>query len=347
MSTRSKVIAGVVAAVVVIGGGALALTVFKEQLGGLPIIDGIVEANCPMTGAEPAEDDRANRPAVAIKVENATVAYPLSGLHRAELVYEEVVEGGVTRFMAMYHCNDSTKIGPVRSARVVDPAIMLPITRLLGYSGENAPVRAVLERDGIVRIDETRARGSMRRVPREGISSEHTLYADSAKLRDVAADRFDDAPPDELFQFGDLDGEHPAAREITINFSSLTKVRYVYNGESYDRFQPVEQPFEIESIGQLSVENVLIEEHRVINSKKITDVEGNPSTEIVDETGTGRAVLFRDGRVIQGTWSRDARDEFMTFETEGGDEMVFSPGTVWVHLVPSKRGEIKGSFAFE
>ena len=348
MTTRSKVIAGVVAAVVVVGGGILALTVFKEQFGGLPIIGDVVDNSaCPMTGAEPADDSRRDRPAVAIKVENATVAYPLSGLQRAEIVYEEVVEGGVTRFMAMYHCNDATKVGPVRSARVIDPAIMLPITRILGYSGENAPVRAQLERDDIVRIDESSAKGSMRRIEREGISSEHTLYADTEKDRELGRAKFDEAPPDELFTFGDLEGDPPEARQITINFSALTRVRYVYTGEGYERFQPVQQPFEMEGAGQLEIENVLIEEHEVNNSTKITDIEGNPSTEIADETGSGRAVLFRDGRVIEGTWSRDSRSEFMQFQTEGGDEMVFSEGAVWVHLVPSKKGEVKGSFSFD
>lgn len=80
------------------------------------------------------------RAAVAVKVENDPSAYPLSGLDDAEVVYEEVVEGGVTRFMAIYHCTGSGKVGPVRSSRIVDAAIMRPITHILAASGGNAQV---------------------------------------------------------------------------------------------------------------------------------------------------------------------------------------------------------------
>lgn len=347
MSRKSKIIAGVVAGVVVVGGGVLALTVFKDTFANVPIIEKFVEdEKCPLDGAEP-EGDEADRPAVAIKVENAQIAYPLSGLDKAELVYEELVEGGVTRFMAIYHCNDSNKVGPVRSARAVDPGIMQPITRILTFSGANGPVREVLDKANIVQIEEGSGEGALERVPREGLDLEHTLYAHSVKARAAGAKKFEDVPPEEIFKFGDLEGETKRAKTVDITFSDLTNIRYQYTGGSYLRFQPTEQVFEIEGEGQLEVENVLIEEHEVNNSKTIKDVNGNPSTEIADETGSGRAVLFRDGQAIEGTWSRDSLDDFVKFETESGDDMIFSKGNVWIHLLPGKKGELEGSFSFE
>ena len=346
MSRRSKIIAGVVAGVVVVGGGVLALTVFKDIGKNIPIISEFVEEKtCPLNGATP-DDDEADRPAVAIKVENAQIAYPLAGLHEAELVYEELVEGGVTRFMAIYHCNDSNKVGPVRSARSVDPGIMNPITRILTFSGANGPVREILDKANIVQVEEGSGQ-AMERVPREGLGLEHTLYANSVKARAAGAKKFEETPPEEIFNFGDLEGDTKRAKTIEITFSDLTNIRYQYSGGSYLRFQPPEQVFEIEGEGQLEVENVLIEEHVVNNSTTIKDVNGNPSTEIADETGTGKAVLFRDGQAIEGTWSRDSLDDFVTFETKSGDEMVFSKGNVWVHLLPGKKGELEGSFSFE
>ena len=349
MSRKSKIIAGVVAAVVA-GGGVLAFTVFKEQIGSkIPIIGEAVADDpvCPLSGRKPKSEDLINRPAVAIKVENAQVAYPLSGLDDAEVVYEELVEGGVTRFMAIYHCNDSEKVGPVRSARAVDPAIMLPLTRILAYSGQNAPVLDALQEADIVRIDEGTSEGSMMRIPRAGLTAEHTLYADSAEVREVGQERFEDPPPEEVFQFGDLEGDFKKVETIDITFSELTQVRYVYEDGVYRRFQPTEQPFEMEEGGHLGVENVLIEEHEVNNSKTIRDVNGNPSTEIADETGTGPATLFRDGRMIEGTWSRKSTKDVMEFKTDSGDTMVFSEGSVWIHLLPGRGGELEGSFSFE
>jgi hypothetical protein len=262
-------------------------------------------------------------------------------------VYEELVEGGVTRFMAIYHCNDSEKVGPVRSARAVDPGIMQPITSILAYSGENALVRDALEEANVVLIDESNAKGAMTRVPREGLTSEHTLYASSEEIRALGQEKYKDPPPEKVFEFGDLKGDSKRARTVNITFSDLTQIRYSYNGESYERFQPTEQAFEMEEGGQLEVENVLIEEHQVDNSKTIKDVNGNPSTEIADETGSGPATLFRDGRAIEGTWERKSLKDIVEFKTKDGDTMTFSEGSVWIHLVPGKGGELTGSFDFE
>jgi hypothetical protein len=347
VSSRAKLIAAIAAGVVVIGGVAAFFLIddFGESI---PIIGKAVDSDtCPLSGDEPDNGDLKDRPAVAIKVENAQLAYPLSGLQDAELVYEELVEGGVTRFMVLYHCADAKKIGPVRSARIVDPAIMSPKTKVLAYSGQNGPVLKALEEADIVRIDESNAKGSMERIPREGLSSEHTLYADSAKVRNVGDDKFEDAPADDLFEFGDLKGESKNATTVDINFSELTNIKYQFSGGAYRRFQPTEEPFIDEATGeQVEVDNVLIEEHEIKNSDTIVDVNGNPSTEIVDETGSGRAFLFRDGKVIEGTWSRKSIEDPVIYETKNGDAMVFKPGNIWVHLLPSKKGEIKGSFKF-
>ena len=346
--SKGKIIASVAAAVVVLGGVA-AVTVFRDQIGrNIPLLGDALDPDvCPLTGKEPKDTDLIDRPAVAIKVENAQVAYPLSGLQDADLVYEELVEGGVTRFMGIYHCNDSEKIGPVRSARAVDPGIMQPITSILAYSGENALVLDALEEANIVRIDEGNAKGAMTRVPREGLTSEHTLYASSEEIRALGQERYKEPPPEKVFEFGDLKGDSKRARTVDITFSDLTQIRYTFNGESYERFQPTEQAFEMEEGGQLSVENVLIEEHEVNNSTKIKDVNGNPSTEIADETGSGPATLFRDGQAVEGTWNRRSRDDIVEFETKDGEAMTFSPGSVWIHLLPGKGGDLKGSFDFE
>ncbi|MEA2434402.1 MAG: hypothetical protein QOG54_1859 [Actinomycetota bacterium] len=337
-----------------IGGGVIALAIGAFFMLGdrdVPIIGPIKDAvdpppaTCPLSGVEPHNEALLDRPAVAVKVENASVAYPLSGLDEAEVVFEELVEGGVTRFMAIYHCTDSDKAGPVRSARAVDPAIVTPITRILSYSGQNAPVLQALEAADIVRIDEDTAQGALERIPREGLSSEHTLYAHTKELRKIGQKQFEDPPPDDLFGFGDVqDGAKPAA-SINIEFNASNTVRYDWSGDGWDRFQG-DEPFMMESGDQVHVENVLIEEHTVNLSKTIVDVVGNPSLEIANETGSGRAVLFRDGKAIKGTWTRDDIESPAVFETKDGDRFVFAPGSIWIELVPDDQGEVKGSFSF-
>jgi hypothetical protein len=335
-----------------IGGGVLAVAAGSFFLltdrSDIPIIGEVIDpepATCSLTGLDPRRDDLLGRPAVAVKIENAAIAYPLSGLEDAEIVYEELVEGGVTRFMAVYHCTDAAQAGPVRSARAVDPAIISAITKILAYSGENAIVLRALEEADMVRLDEDVADGGLVRIPRAGLSMEHTLYARTAVLRRLGRKEFDEPPPEDIFAFGDLEGRSRKATSVEIAFSGASTVRYEWNGDAWLRFEG-DAAFVAESGDQISVENVLIEEHIVNLSDTIFDSVGNPSTEIGDETGSGRAVLFRDGHAIRGTWTRSSTEDPVVFETRAGDEMVFAPGSVWIHLVPSKKGEVQGSFAF-
>jgi hypothetical protein len=300
------------------------------------------DPKCPLTGADAPSAEVAERPAVAVKVENNPVAYPLSGLDEAEVVFEELVEGGVTRFMAIYHCTDAKKVGPVRSARVVDPGIMIPITRILGAAGGNDIVRKALKKAKIVILDEDTSGKAMRRIARSGVSLEHTLFASTAALRKKGSKRFSD-PPEVNFQFGPLEGKATKARSIDINFGGSANVGYVWKKGQWQRTDNG-SPLMAEGGGQIAVDNVVIEQHTIVNSRTVFDVAGNPSIELADETGKGKALLLRDGKAIKGRWVRKREAGPVQFLTAAGDAMVFAPGTIWVELVPDRKGEIKGSF---
>ncbi len=345
MSSKTKRRIGLGGSLVVLAGAIFFL--LGNRPGDIPVLGAVLDpepATCPLSGLEPKRESVLDRPAVAVKIENSAVAYPLSGLERAEIVYEELVEGGVTRFMAMYHCTDATKAGPVRSARMVDPAIMTPLTRILGYSGENDHVQRALEDAGIVRLDEDNGGAGLVRIERPGISFEHTLYANTPLLRRLGRKAYSDAPPDDVFEFGELEGSTRKAGEVVINFSSAGTLRYVWSDDGWLRFEG-EAPFADESGAQIKVTNVVVEEHDV-DLSSITDVAGNPSIEIADVVGEGRAVLFRDGRALKGRWIREEVEDPTRFVTKSGETMIFAPGSIWIHLVPSGRGEVKGSFSF-
>ena len=347
VSTRARTFA-IGGAVVVAAVGAY--FVLTGKAGDLPI-PGIPDepSTCPLTGEEPRRDSVLERPAVALKIENAAVARPLSGLEDADLVYEELVEGGETRFMAIYHCGDTRKGGPIRSARMVDPAIMRPKTSILGYSGANSAVTEALEAEGVVTLteDDAAPADAMERVDRPGISSEHTLYANSTRIRRLGRKEFSEPPPQDVFKFGELEGPSKQASSISINFGGASTITYEWDNasKSWQRSQDG-APFMAESGEQIAPKNILIEEHKV-RASDVVDVTGTPSIEIVNETGSGRAVLFRNGRAIRGRWTRDSTDGVTVFETRSGDEMVFAPGSVWIELVPTRSGEVKGSFSYE
>jgi hypothetical protein len=296
---------------------------------------------CPLTGANAAGDE-ASRPAVAVKIENSPAAYPLSGLGEAEVVFEELVEGGMTRFMAIYHCTDTKKAGPVRSARIVDPPIVSPFTRILAAAGGNAIVRKALDKANIVTIDEDTPGGALRRISRPGISSEHTLYGDTEKARKVGSKKFDDVPQEGIFLFGDAPSGGRPARTITLNFTHNDPITYKWAGGSWTRSQHG-APLDVEG-PKVDIDNLIIELHKTNYSKKIVDPIGNPSIEIADPVGSGEALVFRDGKVFEATWSRKAVTDRVVYETKDGDEIALKAGTTWIALLPNSKGEVKGSF---
>ena len=340
MSIDPKKAAAIGGGVLVLGAAAFFLLVKSPA----EVVRNLTEdPRCPLTDKEPRDEAQLDRPGLAVKIENNSSAYPLSGLEDAEIVYEELVEGGITRFMAIYHCTDAQQAGPVRSARMVDPAIMKPYTSILAFAGANDIVDAHLEEADLVLL--TEGTDGFERIPREGITSEHTLYVDTRTVRKQGEEDFGDAPP-EVFSFGKLPEGAKKARAVSIEFSGATTVSFEWDGKRWLRFDGG-APLLDDSGEQIAVDNVLIEEHNIELSQEIVDTAGNPSVEISDETGSGRAVLFRDGRALTGTWSRESIEDPATFETKNGDEMRLKSGTTWIELVPSQAGEVKGSFNYE
>lgn len=287
------------------------------------------------------------RPAVGVKIENNVQAYPLSGLENAELVYEEEVEGGQTRFLALFHCTDATKAGSIRSARIVDPAILMPATRILAAAGGNDIVRAALKKAGVVTIDEEAARRAMRRIDRPGVASEHTLYGNTVALREIGSRDYEEPPPEDLLFFGELQSELARkAHTITLDFSGETTVVYKWAKREWRRYQR-EQAFMAETGEHIAADNIIIEVHTVNYSKDVVDVAGNPSIEIANVTGSGPALLFRDGRVVKGRWVRKSVKGRVVYETKSGEEMSLKPGVTWVELIADTKGDVNGSYSYE
>lgn len=295
---------------------------------------------CPLTGVEPPRGVDLDRPAVAVKIENSPQARPQHGLQSADIVFEEIVEGGITRFMAIYHCGSSKDAGPVRSARFDDPKIARPFTRVIAFSGSNELVNKELEDRNMIILNEINQRGAFFRVP-PGVLLVHNLFVRTERLRNDKRVRRAAPPPDDVFTFGDVQRGAERARKVRVNFNASTTIEYRYRGGAWKRFEG--GPF-LTNIGtQIAVPNVLVQEVDVHNSKRLLDSAGNPSP-MIDLKGKGRAWLFRDGRVIKGTWKmKYGRPHY---RTRSGDDLVFAPGRIWIELVPSKKGEIKGAIAF-
>jgi hypothetical protein len=298
---------------------------------------------CPLTGEDPGEVDTA-RPAVAVKIENSPQARPQSGLEDADLVFEERVEGGITRFLVVYHCGTTRKAGPVRSGRFDDPKLAKPFTRLLVASGSNSIVEREMGKQGMVYLDEDATEGLFRDPP--GVLDVHSLFANVTGLRKAAEKRNIRAPRADVFEFGEVPGDAKDAKKVTLNFVESNTIEYRWGGGEWKRLE-AGAPFLAATGKQIAVPNLLIQRVRVDNSDSIVDVAGNPSPDISLAKTKGKLLLFRDGVAIKGRWRMGEVGDPIRYEDENGNPLQFATGPIWVELVPNKKGEVKGTVSFK
>jgi hypothetical protein len=340
LTTRGKTVIAVSVVVVLLAAAALGYFLLT---GGGPLA-GITGGSprpkiCPLTGTEAGGRGAPERPALAVKVENLSSARPQAGLNGADVVYEQPVEGGITRFIVIFQCRNADRIGPVRSVREVDPTILVQFgTPLLGYSGGVQGVIRTIRGAGVkdVNIDEVPEAYQIdpnREAPHNLYTTTRNLYRFGRGGRQV---------PDPVFVYEEEVPEGARrARTVHVSFSPESDVfwRYRRGQTRYLRFHG-EEPHTLEDGSQVSATNVVVQVVVVRPTGRL-DPAGNPVPEPV-VTGSGRAFVFRNGRVIQGRWVRESRDEITRFEDRQGNEIALAPGTTWVELFPKARFDADG-----
>ena len=222
LTRRGRLVVSVVGALalVAVGGIALALTghapaVIQEAVDNVTGQSHAPEPppTCPLTGTPAPHGEVPHRPVLAVKVENTPDAYPLAGLQSADVVYEELVEGGITRFMALYQCKDAKQVGPVRSARTTDPKVLIQYDphSVIAYSGGQLAVVNAVERSGLVSFDEDSGGDAFWRD--DARYEPHNLFVNTAKLRAKSAKATaGEGPPRRLFPFDDDGADRGQAR---------------------------------------------------------------------------------------------------------------------------------------
>lgn len=348
LTSRGKAVVAGGAVVAVLGGGigALALSGNTPDVGGIvaAVVPGDSVQPCPLTGETlPGEATPPDRPMLAVKVENTPEAQPLAGLDGADIVYEEVVEGGITRFVVLFHCDDSARIGPVRSIRSTDPGILTPFSEhpLLAFSGGSKGVRTIVEEAGMTTLDEDSATKAFERD--EDRLVPHNLFTATKPLWAKGLKRADGEPaPDSAFTYDDeVPTPSKKARSATVIFSSLATAEWRWAKGRWVRYLEG-SPMLLENGEPITTDNLVIQVVKTTESK-FQDVLEYPSPE-VDLTGSGKAWVLRDGKLIVGTWERSDEAAFTTFVTKSGDEIALKPGTTYVELAPKGMFDAQISF---
>jgi hypothetical protein len=327
-------VAAVVAALVVAGGsGSSPLA----PPGSSPPENRAAPEKFPLTGLPVDDAARAARPALSLKVENVAAARPQAGLNAADLVTEQLVEGGLTRLLVTYQSKDAALVGPVRSVRPVDAPLLRELGGgLFGFSGGSAGVLAEVRRtSGATFLEPGRAAGAYHRVA--GRPAPHNLFTSTAGL--YLAGRTADGglgPPPELFTYDDT---APAGARLLsrarLRFSPSSRAAWQWDAGagSFVRYQDGTLQRE-EGGARITTENVVIL-HVAIGSTSNVDAAGNVTPD-VKVVGEGAAWVLRDGKLVTGRWRRPAASEPVQLLGSDGAAIALHPGRTWMELLPER-----------
>jgi hypothetical protein len=276
----------------------------------------------PLTGLIDPSGAVATRCVVTVKIGNTVEAHPQDGVEFADVVYEEEVEGGITRLAAIYHSQAPDRVGPVRSVRPIDPSIVWPLRGVFVYSGGAPFELASLVGAPVTKVDETAGGAMMFRDPAR--RAPHNLYAHVDQLYG----RCGDPPPPPLFTYrpAALPAPGAPASAVAIGFTSGFEVTWNWDPASGTwRRSIFGQPDLRGDQQQLGVANVV-----VMKVHYTRDPENPAAKDVL--IGEGPASVFTDGKVIEGRWVRPDRAAPAQLLDGLGQPIALTPGQTWVEL---------------
>lgn len=290
-------------------------------------------------------EDLLKRKPLAVMVDNLIPARPQAGLNEADLIYEALAEGGISRFLPIFLHQAPEKVGPVRSIRAYfldwiaeydDPLLM----HIGGAGGPNvnplANALATIQKYGMksvgISVGGNFWRVSERFAPHNAYTSIKMLWEKTEKMGDgwVGPWHF----PVWQFKEDETLENRPAEGAVSFNWNGWGKnaysVRWIYEPSSnrYLREQGGQVALD-ESGKQLGAKNIILQ-------FSLQTLANDEKAHILYETvGLGRALIFRDGKTIEGKWEKNSRIERTRFLDAQGNEVKFNRGQTWIEVLPT------------
>ncbi len=321
---------------------------------------------CPLNGALYSKQQKdwweKHRP-LGIMIENHENTRPQSGLSSADVIYEAVAEGGITRFLSVFYCQDVGTVGPIRSARTyfldfISEYGDFPLYAHVGGANQPGPA------DALSQIDSYNWGGYndmnqfsigfptfWRDYNRLGhpTDTEHTMYSTTQKLWDYAkssrglsnvdkqGNSWNDKFVSYSFKDDDSASERPATENVHLEFwSSMPNysVDWIYDKASnlYKRVHGGQPHIDLDTKSQLTAKNVVA---LFMVQNNANDGYENNVHLLYRTKGTGKASVFRDGKKIDATWRKDKRtSKTLLFDTDG-NPIKFDRGLIWFSILPT------------
>jgi Protein of unknown function (DUF3048) N-terminal domain/Protein of unknown function (DUF3048) C-terminal domain len=270
-------------------------------------------------------------PVYAVKVDNTHNAHPQQGLQKADVVYVEQVEGGVTRLAAIYSSDYPTTVGPVRSGRITDIELLRQYGTVgLIYSGSQNRLAGPLRRADLKLVSFDQDRTGYTRSPSR--PQPYDVIGTFARLRQRAGKV--SKPPEMGYTFGPAPAGGKPAKSLSVRYP-MARVGAVWSAAQKRWLVSMDgSPDRAAEGGQLGPTTFVVQ-FVTVKPSIYHDVNGvnTPQTLTV---GKGRALFFRDGQVFEGAWSR-AKASRVTSYTIGGQPASFAPGQLWITLIGRDR----------
>ena len=280
----------------------------------------------PLTGLPDPKDIARKRPAVTVKINNTDAAVQ-SGIHEADVVYEEVVEGGITRLAAIFNSQAPDRVGPVRSVRKTDQSIVRPIGGIFVYSGGAQYAIDSINTAPVTQLDESRAGSMMYRDPPDPSYEPYNLWAHVDQMFKVGAKP---VPPPPIFLYrkpGAPAGGTPAVA-VSVGLVAGFNTLWTWDKKSGTWLRTAgssgASDVDAEKV-RIAPRNVVVMVVQYLGGAGVEQSEG-------ELTGSGPLMVFTDGKEIKGTWSRPDKAKPARLLNSTGGAIRLTPGQTWVEL---------------
>lgn len=294
----------------------------------------------PYTGLESSDQAALQRRPLSVKIENSPASRPQFNISSADVVYETITEGGITRFNAIYHSAIPDRIGPIRSARLADLAIVPQYDALFAFSGASSSTNSKIRAARLSNLSEDAgvsrpySRSSQRKAP-------HNLMLDpAAAYAEAAARSMQTTASVQPLQFGQAQESTPSISAVTIPFSRANTVRWDFDSATgrYLRSNNGAKHMDAATGKQLDADNVVVMWAKY--SPVSRDKTGSTTYDIA-LVGEGRVTILRDGKRFDGTWSAQAASP-PRFKDSEGRALKLKPGRTWIQVI-----ELNGSLLMQ
>lgn len=296
---------------------AIANFLFSAEYG--ERIEGLFPETLPLTGE--ASRVAVTRPALVLKIDNHPRARPQVGINQADIVWEELVEGSITRLAATFHEQMPTQVGPIRSARTGDIDLISQLnTPVFGASGANSGVLDALATAPVVNVNALVADGYFRADDRR---MPHNLFADPLALLAEGEARGGGTPP-LLMRYREVGEPAIGAPSAGVDIDwGNTEVTYRWNGGGWLRTQ--DSTVHTDAAGKaVAPPNVIVQ----VTPYGVSQVDAESPEAIT--VGSGTAYVFTGGNLIEATWSRNSATDRIVYRDRAGNEVLLAPGRTWI-----------------